>query len=82
MIADRPWVRPHHDTRCHCWKCLPHVVHDTPHIGPVSGGELYAYPCGHLVATSNALQDADFAAGASHGSHTAHDRRITCASCP
>jgi hypothetical protein len=55
-------------------------VHAAPRFGP-STTEIYAYPCGKPVATSNAAQDADFAAGASHGQHYWRDR-ITCPLCP
>lgn len=75
---DRPWVKPDHAPECPCWQCLPHVVHERPELDEHGA---FRYPCGRLVATNNAIQRADFAAGASHGHHYGYDRHITCPAC-
>lgn len=77
--TDRPWVKPNHHHLCCCWKCLPVITHRRPDLDRLS--DVYAYPCGHLVAVSNALQNADFAAGASHR-HAYGNDPITCPRCP
>jgi hypothetical protein len=79
--VDRPWVKPNHATTCCCWRCVPHIVHDTPRIGPVCGGERFEYPCGRPVALSNLQQYVDLTQGATHGQHYGRDRTITCPRC-
>lgn len=80
-MTDRPWVKPHHDPRCSCKQCVPRITHHAPRIGPVAGGARFEYPCGKLVATSNALQDADIAAGATHSQCYGYPERVTCPEC-
>lgn len=75
--VDRPWVKAGHSLACACEQCVPLIVHREPHF--VGRDFLYAYPCGHEVATDNQKQDRDLMGGARHV--RAYGRRVTCPGC-
>lgn len=55
------------------------VRHDEPRLDRATDG--YAYPCGHRVATTNELQEADAREGKRHTQAYGYPERVNCVGC-